>query len=77
VVQQNASTAVFAINDPRTSVIVTSGKTVAINGLVAAENLGKEIIKKLRDVRASSERVPRKKRPRDADDLDEDEESES
>jgi hypothetical protein len=75
--EKTALNYIFAINDPRTSVIVTSGKTVAINGLVAAENLGKEIIKKLRDVRASSERVPRKKRPRDADDFDEDEESES
>lgn len=74
--EKTALNYIFAINDPRTSVIVASGKTVAINGLVAAENLGKEIIKKLRDVRASSERVPRKKRPRD-DDFDEDEESES
>ena len=75
--EKTALNYIFAVNDPRTSVIVTSGKTVAINGLVAAENLGKEIIKKLRDVRASSERAPRKKRPRDADDFDEDEESES
>ncbi len=74
--EKTALNYIFAINNPRTSVIVTSGKTVAINGLVAAENLGKEIIKKLRDVRASSERVPRKKRPRDSD-FDEDEESES
>lgn len=74
--EKTALNYIFAINDPRTSVIVASGKTVAINGLVAAENLGKEIVKKLRDVRASSERVPRKKRPRD-EDFDEDEESES
>jgi hypothetical protein len=74
--EKTALNYIFAINDPRTSVIITSGKTVAINGLVAAENLGREIIKKLRDVRASSERVPRKKRPRD-EDSDEDEESES
>jgi hypothetical protein len=74
--EKTALNYIFAVNDPRTSVIVTTGKTVAINGLVAAENLGKEIIKKLKDVRASSDRVPRKKRPRDAD-LDEGEESES
>jgi hypothetical protein len=74
--EKTALNYIFAINDPRTSVIITSGKTVAINGLVAAENLGKEIIKKLRDVRASSERVPRKKRPRD-EDPEEDDESES
>ncbi len=74
--EKTALNYIFAVNDPRTSVIITSGKTVAINGLVAAENLGREIIKKLRDVRASSERAPRKKRPRDAD-PEEDEESES
>jgi hypothetical protein len=74
--EKTALNYIFTITDPRTSVIVTSGKTVAINGLVAAENLGREIVKKIRDVRASSERVPRKKRPRDRD-LDEDEESES
>lgn len=72
--EKTALNYIFTITDPRTSVIVTSGKTVAINGLVAAENLGGEIVKKIRDVRASADRVPRKKRSRD---LDEDEESES
>lgn len=67
---------IFTVSDPRTSVIVAGGKCVAINGLVAAEYLGKEIVKKLRDVRASSERGPRQRRPRGGD-PDEDEESES
>jgi hypothetical protein len=67
---------IFTVTDPRTSVIVTSGKAVAVNGLVAAEYLGKEIVKKLKDVRASSDPRPRKRRPRD-EDFDEDEESES
>jgi hypothetical protein len=67
---------IFTVTDPRTSVIVTSGKAVAINGLVAAEYLGREIIKKLKDVRAASDRRPRKKRPPE-EDYDEDEESES
>ncbi len=63
---------IFTVTDPRTSVIVTSGKCVAVNGQVAAEYLGREIIKKLRDVRASSDRGPRRNAPaRD------DEESES
>ena len=64
---------IFTVTDPRTSVIVTSGKCVAINGQVAAEYLGKEIIKKLRDVRASSDRGRKPTRR----DYDEDEESES
>jgi hypothetical protein len=67
---------IFTVTDPRTSVIVASGKAVAVNGLVAAEYLGREIVKKLKDVRASSDREPRRPRPRD-DDFDEGEESES
>lgn len=67
---------IFTVTDPRTSVIVTSGKAVAVNGLVAAEYLGKEIVKKLRDVRAAPDREPRNRRPRD-EEFDEEEESES
>ena len=67
---------IFTVTDPRTSVIVTSGKCVAVNGQVAAEYLGREIIKKLRDVRASSDRGPRRDAPR-RDSDEEDEESES
>ncbi|MBA3240795.1 MAG: hypothetical protein H0T60_06165 [Acidobacteria bacterium] len=66
--EKTALNYIFTINDPRTSVIVTSGKTVAVNGLVAAENLGREIIKKIRDVRASSDPASRRKRPRAGDD---------
>jgi hypothetical protein len=79
-IDKTALNYIFTVTDPRTSVIVTSGKAVAINGLVAAEYLGKEIVKKLRDVRASSDREPRRRRPREEDydeDYDEDEESES
>ena len=64
---------IFTVTDPRTSVIVTSGKCVAVNGQVAAEYLGREIIKKLRDVRASSDRGRKPARR----DYDEEEESES
>lgn len=77
-VEKTALNYIFTVTDPRTSVIVTSGKAVAINGLVAAEYLGREIIKKLKDVRASPDRGPRQRRPREPqDDFDEDEESES
>nr|MDQ3804382.1 hypothetical protein [Acidobacteriota bacterium] len=56
---------IFTVTDPRTSVIVASGKAVAVNGLVAAEYLGREIVKKIRDVRASSDRRPRQRKHRD------------
>ena len=58
---------IFTVTDPRSSVIVTSGKCVAVNGQVAAEYLGREIIKKLRAVRASSDRGRDRRPPRDAD----------
>ena len=59
---------IFTITDRRTSIIVTSGKCIAVNGRLAAEYLGKEIIKKIRDVRAGSDRKSRKKQNRDDDD---------
>ena len=61
---------IFTITDRRTSVIVTSGKCIAINGRLAAEYLGKEIIKKIRDVRAGPDRRSRKKQSRDEEDDD-------
>lgn len=68
---------VFRLVDPRTSVVVVSGKVVAVNKLIAAEYLGTEIIKKMRDARDSVAR-PSKKRKRDRDDdFDETQESES
>jgi hypothetical protein len=71
-VDKTALNYIFTITDPRTSVIVTTGKCVAVNGRLAAEYLGKEIIKKIRDVRAGSDHR-RKHKDDDADD----EESES
>ena len=69
-VDQKAMNYIFSITDPQTSIVVVSGKVVAINDLVAAEYLGKEIVKKIKDVRASS--VPQKRRSskqqRDRDD---------
>jgi len=70
-VDKTALNYIFTITDARTSRIVTTGKCVAINGRLAAEFLGREIINKIRDVRASDRR-PRKKRHRD-DDADDDE----
>ena len=68
---------IFSITDPHTSVIVTSGKCVAINGLVAADYLGREIVKKLREVRAAPDRRQPRKRSRDAEEDEEEEWSES
>ena len=77
-VDKTALNYIFTLTDRRTSVIVTSGKCVAVNGRLAAEYLGKEIVKKIKDVRASGDGRPRRERRRDRDDSDdEDEWSES
>jgi len=75
-VDKTALNYIFTITDRRTSVIVTSGKCVAVNGRLAAEYLGKEIVKKIRDVRAGPDGRHKRRNARD-DDYDEDEESES
>ena len=77
-VDKTALNYIFTLTDRRTSVIVTSGKCVAVNGRLAAEYLGKEIVKKIKDVRASGDGGRRRNdRRRDRDDEDEDEWSES
>jgi len=75
-VDKTALNYIFTITDRRTSVIVTSGKCVAVNGRLAAEYLGKEIVKKIRDARAAPDGRHKRRNTRD-DDYDEDEESES
>jgi hypothetical protein len=67
-VDKTALNYIFTLTDARTTVIITSGKCVAVNGLVAAEFLGHEIINKIRDVRASDRRPRRKQHRDDADD---------
>ncbi len=78
-IDKTALNYIFTLTDRRTSVIVTSGKCVAVNGRLAAEYLGKEIVKKIKDVRASGDGGRRRDdRRRDRDDADdEDEWSES
>lgn len=77
-VDQTRLNYIFSITDPQTSIVVLSGKVVAINDAVAAEYLGKEIVKKMREARASAtERQPSKRKSRRSDDFNEDEESES
>ncbi|MET0646153.1 MAG: hypothetical protein ABW208_05990 [Pyrinomonadaceae bacterium] len=75
-VDKTALNYIFTLTDRRTSVIVASGKCVAVNGRLAAEYLGKEIVKKIKDVRASGD-GGRRRRDRDDSDDDDDEWSES
>ena len=74
-IDKTALNYIFTLTDRRTSVIVTSGKCVAVNGRLAAEYLGKEIVKKIKDVRASGDggrrRNERRRERDDADDEDE------
>ena len=74
-IDKTALNYIFTLTDRRTSVIVASGKCVAVNGRLAAEYLGKEIVKKIKDVRASGDGGRRRDRGRD--DSDDDEWSES
>lgn len=76
-VDKTALNYIFTLTDRRTSVIVASGKCVAVNGRLAAEYLGKEIIKKIKDVRASGDGGRRRDERRRERDEDDDEWSES
>lgn len=66
-VDKTALNYIFTLTDRRSSVIVATGKCVAVNGRLAAEYLGREIVKKIKDVRASGD-GGRRGRDRDRDD---------
>jgi hypothetical protein len=51
-VHQRMLNYIFSIEDPQTSVVVVNGKVVAINDLVAAEDISKEIIRRMKNMRA-------------------------
>ena len=51
-IHRRALNYIFSIEDPESSIVVVNGKVVAINGLVAAEDISKEIIKRMRATRA-------------------------
>ncbi len=51
-IHRRALNYIFSIEDPETSIVVVNGKVVAINGLVAAEGISKEIVKRMRAARA-------------------------
>jgi hypothetical protein len=65
-VDKTALNYIFTLTDRRTSVIVATGKCVAVNGRLAAEYLGKEIVRKIKDARASGD--GRRSRDDDPDD---------
>ncbi len=50
---QKLANYLFKIVDPRTTAVIVSGKVVAINDPVAADLLGFEIIKRMREVRGA------------------------
>lgn len=68
---------IFSVVDPDSSVVAVNGKIIAVNKQLAAEYLGTEIIKKMRQVRASPDPRPAPRKKRNADDEDDDEWSES
>lgn len=70
-IDKSALNYIFSVVDPETSVVAVSGKIIAVNKQLAAEYLGTEIIKKMKNVRASSEATtaPRRK-SKNADDED-------
>lgn len=43
---------IFSVVEPETSIVVVKGKVVALNGLVAAEDISHKIIRRMREVRA-------------------------
>jgi hypothetical protein len=43
---------IFSVVEPESSIVVVKGKVVAINGLVAAEDISHKIVKRMREVRA-------------------------
>lgn len=51
-IDKTALNYIFSVVEPETSIVVVKGKVVAINGLVAAEDISHKIVKRMRDVRA-------------------------
>ncbi|MER3428619.1 MAG: hypothetical protein C4334_11080 [Pyrinomonas sp.] len=51
-IHRRAFNYVFSIVEPRSGTVVLNGKVMAINGLVAAEELGREIVRRMKEIRA-------------------------
>lgn len=51
-VHQRMLNYIFSIEEPASSIVVVNGKVVAINDLVAAEDIAREIIRRMKNTRA-------------------------
>jgi hypothetical protein len=51
-IHRKALNYIFSVVDRESSVVIVKGKVVAINGLVAAEDISKQIVKRMQAVRA-------------------------
>lgn len=51
-IRKTALNYIFSIVEPESSIVVATGKTVAINGRVAAEDISHQIVKRMRALRA-------------------------
>lgn len=51
-IHRKALNYIFSVVDRKSSVVIVKGKVVAINGLVAAEDISRQIIKRMQSVRA-------------------------
>ncbi|HEX8476644.1 MAG TPA: hypothetical protein VF666_21785 [Pyrinomonadaceae bacterium] len=51
-VHKRALNYIFSIEEPESSIVVVNGKVVAINDLVAAEDIAGEIVKRMKNTRA-------------------------
>jgi hypothetical protein len=51
-IKKSALNYIFSIVEPESSIVVATGKVVAINGRVAAEDISHQIVKRMRAIRA-------------------------
>jgi hypothetical protein len=51
-IKKTALNYIFSIVEPESSIVVATGKVVAINGRVAAEDISHQIVKRMRAIRA-------------------------
>lgn len=51
-VHRRALNYIFSIIEPRSGIVIVTGKVVAINGLVAAQDISREIIRRMEKLRA-------------------------
>lgn len=51
-INKTALNYIFSVVDPRSSAVVVKGKVVAVNGLVAAEDISHEIVRRMKEKRA-------------------------